>query len=190
MDRPEFSRVVPIDRLGAAAQSLEIEAGPAERAALARRFDLVAIDRLVAHATLRREGTLIRLQAELEAEVVQTCVATLAPVSAHVADAFTEYFGASEALAAWREQNGDADESDEPLPLDDGGIDVGEAVAQNLALSLDPFPRADGVAAAPELPEGVTLGVTLGAPGEINGGEAGAGAAGGPFAALAALKKS
>ena len=33
----------------------------------------------------------------------------------------------------------------EPVePLDDGMIDIGEAVAQQLSLALDPFPRAPG----------------------------------------------
>jgi uncharacterized metal-binding protein YceD (DUF177 family) len=188
MDRPEFSRVVPVDRLGIKPQSLEIEAGPAERRALAERFDLVSIDRLVARANLRREGALIRLEAELEADVTQTCVVTLAPVPAHVLDTFEEYFGAPEAVVAWRAEHCDADETDEPLPLDDGGIDVGEAVAQNLALALDPFPRADG-AAATDLPDGVSFGEASEDDGGVGEGSADAPAKDSPFAALAALKK-
>ena len=42
----EFSRPFRIDTLGAEPRPVEIEAEPEERAALARRFGLVAIDRL------------------------------------------------------------------------------------------------------------------------------------------------
>ena len=47
MTAPEFSRPVRIDTLGErAAACLRIEADAGERTALARRFGLVAIDRL------------------------------------------------------------------------------------------------------------------------------------------------
>jgi len=45
---PEFSRPVPLGRLGVEPFRQEIAANEAERAALARRFDLLALDRLSA----------------------------------------------------------------------------------------------------------------------------------------------
>ncbi len=52
--QPEFSRLVPVDRLGAAEIPEEIpeeiSAEPGERAALARRFGLLSLDRLSAIA--------------------------------------------------------------------------------------------------------------------------------------------
>ncbi len=36
-------------------------------------------------------------------------------------------------------------ESDAAEPFDGDAIDIGEAVAQQLALALDPYPRAPGV---------------------------------------------
>ena len=54
MTAPEFSRPVRVDTLGAAPRRLSLEADAAERAALARRFGLVAIDRLAAEVALTR----------------------------------------------------------------------------------------------------------------------------------------
>jgi len=39
-------------------------------------------------------------------------------------------------------------------PVEDGIVDIGEAVAQQLSLVLDPFPRAAGVAAPEDAPGG------------------------------------
>jgi hypothetical protein len=41
------------------------------------------------------------------------------------------------------------DEQDDPEPITDGKIDLGELVSQFLSLSINPFPHAPGV----ELPE-------------------------------------
>ena len=52
---PEFSRPVRLDTLGAEPRPLAIEAEATERAALAKRFGLVAIERLSADARLVRK---------------------------------------------------------------------------------------------------------------------------------------
>jgi uncharacterized metal-binding protein YceD (DUF177 family) len=116
-----------------------ISASLEEKTALASRFGLVAIDRLDSHVELELTvGGLVRLSATLTADVVQTCVVTLEPVPATVEDSFTIFYGSgdddSEAIL-----NGDDDIIE---PLQNGQIDIGEAVAQQLSLVLDPFPRA------------------------------------------------
>src|SRR3546814_10611416 len=45
---PEFSRAIRLDTIGEQPRRIEIEADAAERAALAARFGLIAIDRLAA----------------------------------------------------------------------------------------------------------------------------------------------
>jgi hypothetical protein len=142
---PEFSRPIEIARLKRDEQRFEIAANPAERAALARRFDLVALGRLAAVVRLSEiPGGLIRLTAELDADVTQACVVSLAPVQSRLEEDFSVlYGGGGEA----HEVNLDgAAETIEPI--ENGIIDIGEAVAQQLSLALDPFPHAPGVAAA------------------------------------------
>lgn len=146
----EFSRPVDIDRLPPDETMHEIAATAAERAALAERFGLLSLDGLEARVKLARlAGGLIRLDAELVAEAVQECVVTLEPVSTHIEDSFVLLYGEPAGAEGEVTVSG---ESELVEPLSGGSIDIGEAVAQQLSLALDPFPRAPG-AEAPSPPE-------------------------------------
>jgi uncharacterized metal-binding protein YceD (DUF177 family) len=149
---PEFSRPVPLTRLGAGPFRQEISASEAERAALARRFGLISLARLSAAVELVREGGgTILLTAEFAGEFVQECVVTLEPVTGSVEAGFALRYGPPETEP---EAGGDDDSAFEPLSGET--IDIGEAVAQEFSLSLPPFPRAPdaGVEADLEEPNG------------------------------------
>jgi uncharacterized metal-binding protein YceD (DUF177 family) len=142
----EFTRLIDTARLPEGGAIEDLAATPAERAALARRFGLLALDRLEARVTLARlPGGFVRLSATLSAEVVQECVVTLAPVASRVEDSFSLLYGA--AVAPEEDEVVVSGESELVEPLGDGVIDIGEAVAQQLSLALDPYPRAPGAAA-------------------------------------------
>lgn len=149
---PEFSRPFVADRLGATLITETLVATPAECAALATRMRIVALGRLSATVTLERAlSGLIRVSGRLEADVVQTCVVTLVDFPSHVEDSFTLDFGdAAAELGDEIEVDVDVDD-DPPEPIEDGIIDLGELVAQYLALALDPYPRAPGATLDPEL---------------------------------------
>jgi uncharacterized metal-binding protein YceD (DUF177 family) len=140
-DIPEFSRRIDGLRLSPGGEQYEISAKPEERAALAKRFELLALDRLEAKVKLTpMAGGYYRLVANFEAQLTQACSITSEPVPARVAEKFTLIYGPVEESSEIV-LDGDA----EPVePLDDGMIDIGEAVAQQLSLALDPFPRAPG----------------------------------------------
>ncbi len=140
-DLPEFSRRIDGLRLSPGGEKYEISAKPEERGALAKRFDLLALDRLEAKLKVTpMAGGYYRLAADFEAELTQACAITSEPVPARIAESFTLIYGPVEESSEIV-LDGDA----EPVePLDDGMIDIGEAVAQQLSLSLDPFPRAPG----------------------------------------------
>lgn len=144
---PEFSRIVRVDRISASGMALDIEAKPAERAALAERFGIPSIDTLRAELTLRvlAGGALVRVTGHIRAEVVQTCVVTLEPVPQSVDEGFVLSFGRESDEDMGAEIELSLDEEDPPDPIVDGAIDVGEAVAEHLALALDPFPRKPGI---------------------------------------------
>jgi uncharacterized metal-binding protein YceD (DUF177 family) len=149
--KPEFSRLVAIDQLPARGHDLEIAASAAERAALARRFAILGIDRLDAKLRLKPigRGPLVRLSGTVSAEVVQACVVSLEPVRQSVDEAFEMTFGPDVDNGGEAEIDLDLDAEDPPDPIVDGEIDVGEAVAEQVALALDPFPRADGAVFTP-----------------------------------------
>lgn len=142
---PEFSRPLQVDQVGTAELVREIEATPAERAALAERLDLISLDLLEAVLRLRRLSSgLIEVNGRFAADVVQSCVVTLAPVAQHCSEEFTMLFGGRADLPPLREVEIEAAGADEPEPIVEGRIDLGEAVVQQLAVNLDPYPRAPG----------------------------------------------
>ena len=170
MTPPEFSRPLRIDTIGAEPRSVAIEADPEERAALARRFGLVEIGRLAAEAKLVRQGTEITASGRLTGAVVQSCVASGEPVAAVVDEPFALVFRPLPSDSRPDEEvELNAAELDVTF-YEGGSIDLGEAVAETLALTLDPFPRAPGAIEA------------LKAAGVKSEEEAG------PFGALAALR--
>ena len=146
---PEFSRPVSVAKLGSRLASYTIEANEAERAALAERFELVSLGRLVAEVALHRDRGDIRVEGKLEASLVQSCVVTLEPVPEEIDESFVVLYrpGLDEDEAdrlALEDPDGDLVE-----PLAGDAIDIGEAVAQSLSVAMEPYPRAPGV----ELPE-------------------------------------
>jgi uncharacterized metal-binding protein YceD (DUF177 family) len=136
---PEFCRVVPLAKLGSAPFRQQIEATKSEREKLSRRFELLALDRLTATVELRRRGDdVIILEAAFAAEFVQSCVATLEPVERAVSDRFMLVYGPAEAE---HQEIGSQQVEAAFEPLNRDVIDIGEAVAQELSLSLPVFPR-------------------------------------------------
>lgn len=140
---PEFSRPLPVDRIGGGKKSFAVTAEPAECRALAERFGLLAIDALSAQLTAQAIGPLIHLAGRLSARVLQACVITLEPVAAAIDEPFHITFG-PEIPEEGDEIVIDLEAEDPPEPITDGRIDLGEVVAEHLALALDPFPRAPG----------------------------------------------
>jgi uncharacterized metal-binding protein YceD (DUF177 family) len=154
--RPEFSRVLQVNGNVPPQQDFRIEATASERAVLAKRFALLAVDALTAEGSLETMdgGQRAILRAHLTAKVTQACVVTLEPVAAEIDETFTLEYDADADPAALEEPEIPEDmddmalfleEPDPPDPLVDGVVDVGEAVAEHLALALDPYPRAPGV---------------------------------------------
>lgn len=142
---PELHRPVAVERIGPAGLDVRVEASATECAALARRMNLPAVRSLTCRFHLARDasGTLVA-HGHLFAQVVQTCVISLEDFAATVEEPFTVRCV----------PEGQETEDPDPEALDettyaDGVLDLGEAAAEQLALALDPYPRAPGA----ELPE-------------------------------------
>lgn len=143
---PEFSRVIDRRRLPGA--PLELTASEAERAALAARFGLVEIGHLVARIALAAEGEMVTATGSLEARVVQTCAVTGDDLPVAIDEPFAVRF-APEGSAPVPDEEIELDEEDlDEIAYAGTAFDLGEAVAQSLALALDPYatgPEADRV---------------------------------------------
>lgn len=182
--KPEFSRPVAIDSLDEGSVASTVEADATERARLAERFGLVAIDSLTGKVRMTPEegGVMFRLDGSITADVRQTCVVTLEELPVHVEGSFERQYSALAEPEDAREEYLDLDAEEPPDPVVDGHIDVGEAIAEELALSLDPFPRKPGISFTDYLfvPDGTAA--------DSGSGAANPRTAAGPFAALQRLK--
>ena len=140
-DPSELPRPVRLDQLGEAPRTEVVTATADERAALARRFGLIAIDRLAATADVRRAGDTVLADGRIDAQVVQACAATGVPLRVAIAEPFAIRFEPRAAVDAAQEVELDAGDLD-VVAYDGGAIDLGEAIAETLALAIDPFLRA------------------------------------------------
>jgi uncharacterized metal-binding protein YceD (DUF177 family) len=143
----EFSRPFRLDSLSGEPRQVRIEAGPAEREALAIRFGLAGVEALAAESQLSRRGEVVEAAGRLRASVTQSCIATAEPVAASLEEVFrVEFRPPPEGRA---EDEIELGEEELDVVFHDGGaIDLGEAVAQTLALALDPYPRSPAAEAA------------------------------------------
>lgn len=129
-------------------ERLDLSADEAERAAIAKRLGLLSLQRLDAHASLSRTGQVVRAEGRLVAALDQSCVVTGDPVAAHVDEPFAILF-VPEPPVARHDQEVELGEADCDTVFHDGAaIDLGTAIADTLALSVEPYPRSAGAAAA------------------------------------------
>ena len=141
MSAPEFSRPVRLDMLGQAPRTIEMEATPAEREALARRFGFVTLSSLSAVVTLERRISGVVARGTLSAALAQSCVASGEPVDEKVEEPFDVEFRPHPETGAEEEIELGEGELD-VIFYDGASVDVGEAVAETLSLSVEPFPRS------------------------------------------------
>jgi uncharacterized metal-binding protein YceD (DUF177 family) len=167
----DFAHRLPLNQIRDG-ERIDLSADEAERRRIAERLALRSLDRLDAHATLERKGEIVRARGRLKAAFCQSCVVTDEPVDAHADEPFDIYF-LPEPSASSPDEEVELHESDCDVVFHDGNaIDLGEAIADTLALTLDPYPRSAGAEA------------TLKEAGILTEEEAG------PFAALAKLTRS
>ena len=155
-----FSRKMKVGAIGTVAAERQIEANAAERAALAAEFDLQAIASLTGFFTLTSAasaGGVIEATLDLAAEVTQICVVSLEPFEAKITETAKLRFIPVTAL---REESDIAEldpetlEGPDELPYAGDMIDLGAALAEQLALALDPYPRKPGAELPPTASSG------------------------------------
>ncbi|GAA4008923.1 hypothetical protein GCM10022280_02120 [Sphingomonas swuensis] len=168
MSAPDFAHHCALAMLRDG-QRIELVADEAERAAIAERLRLLALERFEATVTIAREGEEVRATGRLRAAVTQSCVASGEPVPAMVDEAVALIFRPEP--KGTPDEEIDLQEADLDVIFHDGReIDLGTALADELSLALDPYPRS--AAAEDALKEAGILSEEQA----------------GPFAALAALK--
>lgn len=137
-----------VDRAPAASGlTRHFEASAAELAVLAVSLELTACRSLRATVTVHaRAGSRYVARGEIDAEIEQTCVVTLEPMTSAIRERVEGEFCPAESLpkATAIEAHFDSDAEDEPMPIVDGQLEIGQLVYEHLALAVDPFPRSAG----------------------------------------------
>src|SRR5688572_13023695 len=141
---PEWSFTVDIDDITDSVKHYKFEASEAERADLARRFGVVSIESLAAQASLTPVQGAIYVQGQMKAEVTQICVVTAEPVHNTLNEPFDGWFADKLQTVSFAKIKKDSetkkshsevevlDESEDPEPIINGAIDLGELVAHHL----------------------------------------------------------
>ncbi|KUR73078.1 DNA-binding protein [Novosphingobium fuchskuhlense] len=166
---PEYA--YPVDLRQITDIPLVLVPDEAARRRLAGRFGITAIPAMQATIQLVREGERVTATGRLVADVIQACRVSAEDFPVHIDEpVHMRFVPPIGAITPDEELELTADDLDE-IEYEGTAFDLGEALAQTLALAIDPFaegPNADAFRAEHGL-DGEALT--------------------GPFAALAALKK-
>jgi uncharacterized metal-binding protein YceD (DUF177 family) len=156
---PEWSYPFDEDRVHEEVVRVEISPAASEISALCQRLHLVSIDHLKAVFELQRHkgSMVVHVSGHLTGVVIQKCAVTLEPLPERVDERFEAWYADQSRAVSFTKARRDRltekdkdeqpvlDEHDDPEPIVDGKIDLGELATQYLSLSLNPFPRAEGV---------------------------------------------
>lgn len=138
-----WSEPIRLHQIGAGlTRTLEPDA--AARARVAKALDLASLDQLSADIDLKPSPAGWRLEGRLRASLAQTCGITLEPLPVELDERFTVSFAESAEPGDDEEIVVDLEEDDGPDLIEDGRLDLGQVVVEQLALRLDPFPRKPG----------------------------------------------
>lgn len=155
----EWSHFFDIQDIDNGEAQVTIEPDEEERQDMARRLNIPSVKKVTANLTLEQAsgGNNIHVIGEFMAEITLKCAVTLEefdteikePVEGWFADKHkTVSFAAAKRDKEAATSRGEVemmDEHEDPEPVIDGAIDLGELVTQHLSLALPPYPRKEGV---------------------------------------------
>jgi uncharacterized metal-binding protein YceD (DUF177 family) len=166
-----WSVPVALQEVPETGRSFALVADERTREAVAKLAGLRSLPRLEAQFEVTprgREG--LHVAGTISATVGQDCVVTLEPIENKIEEQVDLVFAppAAPTLVDEEGERVEVTPLDAPEPLIGNSVDLGAIASEFLMLAIDPYPRKAGVAFEPPAREADT---------------------GGPFAALAALKK-
>ena len=122
---------------------------------MARVLDVLSCESVIGEYVIRPIGQgRYRMKGEVSAQLTQSCVVTLEPISQRLDAAFDVEFWPAGTIPTIGEEEVEVLSAAEIEPIEHGLIDAGRMVFETLAASLDPYPRKPGAAFAGETVEG------------------------------------
>lgn len=157
--KPGWEYIIAADEAGVDITELKLSPNEEERAKIAELIGLVGLKSLDVDLKLKRQqgGLVVKISGDYTARVVQECVVSLEPVENDVKDSFDAWYADPDQAISFNKAlkkrdmeklHGEVpivDEKDDPEPIIDGEIDLGDVVTQFLSLALDPYPHKEGV---------------------------------------------
>lgn len=138
-----FSRPLDLGSASSRPVSVRFDAESAERAAIATEYGLLSLDSFAAEFEVAAQSRdVFELRGRVRAELSQSCVVSLVPVTQLV----DETFRLDLVPAGSPGVDTDGREDRDPPAVYEGSFaDLGAIALEYFALGLDPYPRAPGV---------------------------------------------
>ena len=161
----EWSFPIVAEEIPASWKSYTLSPSEPESKAIAKRLDLISLDALEADVRVERKGHVVEVEGKFKAKVTQRCVVTLEPLKAELEDSFEAWYADHEQVVSFKKAQHESmnkkemmdlpmlEENEDPEPIEDGKIDLGELVVQYLSLSVEPYPHKEGVEYENQEPE-------------------------------------
>lgn len=141
-----FTRVLALQDIRTEKQHYELAASADDRAIIADRLDLLALDHFTAEVSIFFARKAFVVTGHFKALLDQKCVVTLDAVPAVVEEKFElELVSVEEADRRDAEELYADPETPDYDAYEGGEIDLGEIVIQSLAVALEPYPRKDDI---------------------------------------------
>jgi hypothetical protein len=166
LKRPSPSALLPsewflpvhVDSIPSKGKDCPIQASLEQCQAIAKRLDIQAVNSLAAnvHLTLQNGGHIVYISGNFTAEITQNCVVTLQPIVSQIQDNFEAWYADHDKAIPFNRAKHTQksiedgleiqmlEEHDDPEPLVDSQVDIGEVVIQFLSLAINPYPRVEG----------------------------------------------
>lgn len=147
------------DSVSSKGRALSLKAEPSQLRAIAARVGVKEIKSLEAELNfdLQNGGHILHIAGRFKANVIQECVTTMEPIESFLEDDIEAWYADHEKAVSFSRakhqvkaiEEGDEvqmlEEKDDPEPLVDGQVDLGEVVVQFLSLAINPYPRKEGL---------------------------------------------
>lgn len=157
-EEPLLDARIRIDNIPPEGREIEVRADEAQRAAIAERLNISAVDKLEAKLKLTRFRGGLRVEGRLDAITEQPCVVSFVPVKQAIGEEVERVFlpAAEQPAVSMTHPEVYIDLEADELPdyFEGHEVDLSEALVETVALALDPYPRAEGVSVEDlDLPE-------------------------------------
>lgn len=159
LPEPEWSVWVKAEDIPVDGKQVDLSPDAAQLPLIAQRLGVESLESLRASLSLSKNkgGVMVHVTGTLWAEIVQNCVVTLEPIKSKIQEDFEAWFADQDHVILFEKAQRDVltkremmdlpilEEKEDPEPLEDGKVNIGELVVQYLCLAVNPYPHKEGL---------------------------------------------